>query len=151
MDNRPEMQKGISIFTLGVKDLNRSIKFYQDLGWELSEDSDPKMCTFIKTPNSCLGLVEYGFLARDIGIPCSPKQEFSGFTLAINGDSAEEVDQIFDRAIRAGARCHESPHWKDWGGYDGYSGYFQDPDGYYWEIAYFPLCKLSSTGTLLPR
>lgn len=109
------------------------------------------MCTFIKTPNSCLGLVEYDFLAHDIGIDSSPKQDYCRFTLAINGESSEEVDQIFDRSIAAGARCHEHPRWKDWRGYDGYSGCFQDPDGYYWEVAYAPFCALRDDGTLLPK
>jgi hypothetical protein len=151
MENKPRLRRGISILTLGVKNLEQSIEFYQNLGWELSEDSDPKMCTFIKTPNSCLGLVEYDFLAKDIGIACPPKRDYSGFTMAINGENPEEVDQIFHQAIEAGARCHEYPHWKDWGGNKGYSGYFQDPDGYYWEVAYAPFCTLGETGTLLPK
>lgn len=151
MENKPLLKRGISMVTLGVQNLERSINFFQELGWVLSEDSDPKMCIFIKTPNSCLGLVEYSFLAQDIGIPCSPKQDYNGFTLAINGESPEEVDQIFDRAIAAGARCHEYPRSKDWGGYDGYSGYFQDPDGYYWEVAFAPFSELGVTGTLLPK
>src|SRR5690625_1220194 len=137
------LNRGVSIITLGVKNVDKSVKFYEKLGWRLSPDSDPKMCTFIKTPNSTIGLVEYNFLANDIGIEASPKQLFPGFTLAINGDSTEEVNQIIQRAIDAGAIEHEKPHWKDWGGYDGYSGYFIDLDGYFWEIAYFPYCKIS--------
>lgn len=144
-------RRGISILTLGVRDLERSIKFYQDLGWELSPDSDPKMCTFIKTPNSTLGLVEYCFLARDIGIPCDPKPNFPGFTLAMNGATPEEVDEIFARAVAAGATVHEQPQWKDWGGYDGYSGYIIDPDGYYWEIALSPFLSVGETGTLIVK
>lgn len=144
------IKRGISIITLGVRDVDASVWFYQQLGWEKSPASDPNMCTFIKTPNSILGLVPYDFLARDIGVPISEKQPYSGFTLAINGESVEEVDAIFAQALSAGARSHETPHWKDWGGHPGYSGYFEDPDGYYWEIAYAPFADLSETGTLLP-
>lgn len=142
------MKRGISIITLGVRDVNKSVAFYKKLGWKLSPDSDPKMCTFIKTPNGVLGLVEYAFLAKDIGIDCSDRKPFNGFTLAINGATTEEVDVIFKAAITAGARPHEWPKWKDWGGFPGYSGYFEDIDGYYWEIAHAPFCGLSEDGTL---
>ena len=145
------MKRGLSMITLGVKNLDKSIKFYEDIGWELSIDSDPNMCTFIKTPNLTIGLVEYDFLANDIGIECSDRKKYNGFTLAINGESEEEVNNIYNRAIEAGAIAHEKPHWKDWGGYDGYSGYFIDVDGYIWEIAYFPYVNLDSTGAIKSR
>lgn len=145
------MNRGISIITLGVRNVEKSVKFYEALGWKLSPDSDPGMCTFIKTPNGVIGLVGYEFLANDIGIECSERKIFNGFTLAINGATPEEVDEIFDIAIKAGARPHEMPKWKDWGGFPGYSGYFEDIDGYYWEIAHAPFCGLSDEGTLLPK
>lgn len=145
------LKRGISMITLGVKDLEKSIKFYENLGWKLSSDSDPAMCTFIKTPNITIGLVEYKFLADDIGIECSERKPYNGFTLAINGESVEEVNNIFQKAIDAGAIAHESPRWKDWGGYDGYSGYIKDLDGYYWEIAYASYLETDESGAIKPR
>lgn len=143
--------KGISIITLGVEDLERSIAFYEALGWECSPDSDPQMCTFLLAANIVLGLVPYDFLAKDAGLPVSPPAPYRGMTLALNGASAEEVDALFQKAVAAGATPHEIPHWKDWGGYPGYSGYFLDPDGYPWEVAYAPFLVLDEAGCLHPK
>ena len=143
--------KGISIITLGVENLERSIAFYEALGWECSPDSDPKMCTFLLTANVVLGLVPYDFLAKDAGLPVSKPAPYRGMTLALNGASAEEVNAIYQRAVAAGAVPHETPHWKDWGGYPGYSGYFLDPDGYPWEVAYAPFLVLDENGCLHPN
>lgn len=143
--------KSISIITLGVADVDRSVAFYEKLDWKKSSDSDPGMCTFMITANIALGLVTYDFLAKDALLPADPKTRYNGFTLALNGASAEEVDALFARAIEAGGSPHQQPQWKDWGGYDGYSGYFLDPDGYPWEVAYAPFLKLSEDNRLLPK
>ena len=97
--------QSISIITLGVEDVDRSVKFYEALGWELSPDSDPGMCTFMVTSNIAIGLVPYDFLANDALLPVSPKQEYHGFTLALNGASPEEVDALFNRAVEAGGKA----------------------------------------------
>lgn len=143
--------QSISIVTLGVEDLERSIEFYEALGWECSAQSDPKMCTFMLASNIVLGLVPYEFLAKDALLPASPKKPYNGFSLALNGASTEEVDALFERGIAAGATNHQTPQWKDWGGYDGYSGYFLDPDGYPWEIAFAPYLDLTSDNRLVPE
>ena len=144
-------EHSVSMFTLGVKDVERSVRFYEALGWEYSPDSDPKMCTFIITDNIAMGLVEYDFLAKDALLPTMPQRPYNGFTMAINGASAEEVDEIFQLAMDAGGHCQQKPQWKDWGGYEGYSGYFLDPDGYVWEVAYAPFLRLDETRRLLPK
>lgn len=142
--------RSVAMFTLGVADLERSIKFYEAIGFPLSPDSDPKMCTFVCTNNISIGLVEYNFLANDIGMEVDPPQKYKGFTAAINGLSPEEVDSVFNLAVEAGATPYEVPHWKDWGGYPGYSGYFLDPDGYTWEVAYAPTLKTDENRVLQP-
>lgn len=144
------MAKSISIITLGVEKVERSAAFYEALGWELSPDSDPKMCTFMLAPNIVLGLVAYDFLAKDARLPLSPRTPYNGFTLALNGEDQKEVDQLFAAALKAGGKAHQMPQWKDWGGYEGYSGYFLDPDGYPWEVAYAPFLRLSEDKRLLP-
>ena len=143
--------QSISIITLGVESVDRSVAFYEALGWERSPDSDPKMCTFMLSSNIVLGLVPYDFLAKDAGLPLTPKTAYSGFTLALNGKDPAEVDALFERALAAGATAHKTPRYKDWGGYDGYSGYFLDPDGYPWEVACAPFLRLSEDNRLLPK
>ena len=141
--------KSVSMFTLGVEDVARSVAFYQALGFLHSKDSDPRMCTFMVSGNIALGLVPYDFLAKDASLPVDPRQRYRGFTMALNGASAEEVDHLFELAIAAGAHPQQPPRWKDWGGRDGYSGYFLDPDGFVWEVAFAPFLNLAEDNHLL--
>ena len=104
----------VSMFTLGVKDVERSVRFYEALGWEYSPDSDPKMCTFIITNNIAMVLVEYDFLAKDTLLPTMPKKPYNGLTLSINGASTEKVYEIFQLALDAGVHCQQKTQWKDW-------------------------------------
>ena len=99
----------VSMFTLGVKDVERSVRFYEALGWPCSPDSDPKMCTFMVTDNIALGLVEYDFLAKDALLPTEPMHRYNGFTMAINGKSAEEVDALIEAVKQRDihARLHD--------------------------------------------
>ena len=85
--------KSISIITLGVADLERSIKFYEKLGWECSPESDPAICTYMLADNIVLGLVPYEFLGNDAQLKVGKKPEYCGFTLAINGATEEEVNE----------------------------------------------------------
>lgn len=143
--------KSVSMLTLGVEDVGRSVAFYEALGWECSPDSDPAMCTFMLSTNIAIGLVPYDFLAEDALLRVEPKAKYNGFTMAVNGASAKEVDLLFQRAIAAGGKAQQSPQWKDWGGNEGYSGYFLDPDGYVWEVAYAPTLRIGEDNRLLPR
>ena len=143
--------KSKSIITLGVDDLEQSIKFYEALGWECSPESDSKIFTYMLTDNIVLGLVPYDFLGNDAQFKVNERPQYCGFTLAINGQSQEEVDQLFKTAIEAGGKAWQKPQWKDWGGMDGYSGYFLDPNGYPWEVAYAPFLRLSEDNRLLPK
>ena len=143
--------KSISIITLGVADLERSIKFYEKLGWECSPESDPAICTYMLADNIVLGLVHYEFLGNDAQLKVGKKPEYCGFTLAINGATEEEVNELFAMAEEAGGTVWQKPQWKEWGGRDGYSGYFLDPDGYPWEVAYAPFLRLAEDNHLLPK
>ena len=148
-DKKEYRMKSVSMFTLGVVDLERSIGFYKALGCVFSPESDPQMCTFMITGNIVIGLVPYDFLAKDMLLPIDAKQAYNGFSMAINGASAEEVDMLYKSALAAGATPHQQPQWKDWGGHPGYSGYFLDPDGYPWEVAYAPFLSLDENNRLL--
>lgn len=142
--------KSISIITLGVADLERSIKFYEALGWECSPDSDGA-CTYMLSTNVVLGLVPHAHLAKEIGFPHEPMPKYNGVLLAINGASQEELDAIYERAVAAGATVQQKPVWKDWDGNPGYSGFILDPDGYVWELAHFPGMRLGEDNRLLPH
>jgi len=138
----------ITIISLGVSDLPRSIRFYRDgLGFPTkAEDGAP--IAFFMTGGVRLALYPRSLLAEDISpdLKPSPAQGFPGFTLAHNARSKEEVNEILALAQRAGGRIVKPAQDVFWGGY---SGYFADPDGYYWEVAWGPMFSFDETGALL--
>ena len=127
------MKPHITIITLGVEDLQRSVDFYQNgLGFPIMGDSDS--IAFFKMEGIILALYPRDKLAEDITIS-HEGTGFQGFTLAHNVDSPEEVDRTLAEAVDAGAELVKPGQKVFWGGY---SGYFKDPDGFYWEVAHNP-------------
>jgi catechol 2,3-dioxygenase-like lactoylglutathione lyase family enzyme len=127
------MEPRISIITLGVSDLNRSVRFYKEgLGLPLREAND--RIAFFETKGTWLALFPLEALAEDAAIPADGTG-FSGFTLAHNVRSMEEVDAVLEEAAASGAKIMKPAGNTSWGGY---SGYFADPDGYLWEVAWNP-------------
>ena len=127
------MQPRISMITLGVKDLERSVEFYKEgLGFP-KMDSPPEVA-FFTLNGSWLGLYGRESLAEDATVS-EDGSGFNGFTLAHNVASETEVDKIIEQALSAGAILSKAAQKTSWGGY---SGYFKDPDGYLWEVAYNP-------------
>ena len=128
------MKPRISMITLGVGDLAKSIQFYEKgLGFPRME-SPPEVALFTLN-GTWLGLYGRGALAEDAQV--SPEGTgFEGFSLAHNVESESEVDDVMAQAIDAGATLVKKPQKVFWGGY---SGYFKDPDGHLWEVAHNPL------------
>lgn len=126
------MKPRISMITLGVKDMARSIAFYEKLGFK--RQNDDNNVAFFELNGSWLGLYGYEALAEDAQV-ASDGGGFGGFSLAHNLESEAEVDAVFAEALAAGAIATKKPQKVFWGGY---SGYLKDPDGYLWEIAYNP-------------
>lgn len=127
------MKPRISMITLGVSDLKASIEFYHE-GLKFPKMESSSDVAFFTLNGSWLGLYKRESLAEDAAI--SPEGSgFPGFTLSHNVNSEAEVDQVFEQAIFAGAVPVKQPQKVFWGGY---SGYFKDPDGYLWEVAYNP-------------
>jgi len=124
----------ISIVTLGVGDLERSLRFYRDgLGFPTTWTAD-RGVVFFRTEGTCLALYPLKALAGDVSEAFDvPRSGFAGITLAHNVGTREEVDAILLRAEHAGAVIEKPAQDAFWGGY---SGYFSDPDGYLWEIAW---------------
>jgi uncharacterized protein len=134
----------ISIATLGVSDLARSTKFYQALGWELAPNSSSEI-SFFRTAGGVLALYPFELLAKDARLPEMRAQGFGGVTLAINVERPEDVQPALDAARDAGATILKPATTADWGGV---SGYFADPDGYPWEVAWANQSKLKPDGSL---
>ena len=127
------MDPRLSIVTLGVSDLERSKRFYRDgLGLPLREDS-PSIA-FFETGGTWLGLFPRAELAGDAAVP-DDGHGFRGFTIAHNVRTREEVQQVLAEAEAAGATITKAAEDTVWGGH---SGYFADPDGFLWEVAWNP-------------
>ncbi|AZT85517.1 VOC family protein [Marinobacter sp. NP-4(2019)] len=128
------MKPRISMITLGVSDLQRSIRFYEQ-GLGLPRMDSPPEVAFFTLNGTWLGLYGHDALADD-ALVSGRSEGFAGFSLAHNVSSEQEVDQVMDQAVAAGAVVTKPAQKTDWGGY---AGYFSDPDGYLWEIAHNPL------------
>ena len=128
------MEPRISLITLGVKDISRSLQFYSDgLGFPTSGKVEDGVI-FFKTSGTRLALYPYEKLAEDVSEAYKvERSRFTGITLAHNVRKKEEVDAILAQAEKAGAAIEKSGQDAFWGGY---SGYFSDPDGYLWEVAW---------------
>ena len=127
------MKARINMITLGVKDMDRSIHFYEH-GLGLPRMSFEGNVAFFNLSGSWLSLYPWSTLAEDADV--SAKGEgFRGVTLAHNVASKSEVDEIMAQAEKAGAIIQKPAQDVFWGGY---SGYFSDPDGHLWEVAWNP-------------
>ena len=136
------MDQRISLVTLGVADLARSRAFYEEgLGWTPADA--PEGVVFYQLPGMAFALFGRDELAADARHPVDGA--FSGITLACNQRSEEDVDGVLAEAEAAGARILKPAERVFWGGY---SGYFADPDGHVWEVAYNPGWSLADDGTL---
>jgi catechol 2,3-dioxygenase-like lactoylglutathione lyase family enzyme len=141
------MEPRISIITLGVADLERSYRFYHE-GLGLPTPKSPEDgIIFFQTGGTCLALYPLEALAEDIS-PTHPAERgpFPGITLAHNTRTKEEVDALLAQAEKHGAVIEKPAQDTFWGGY---SGYFSDPDGYLWEVAYADSWEFNPDGSLV--
>ncbi len=130
--------------TLGVADVARSRAFYEALGWTASASSVTGKVAFFDTVGPALSLYALENLARDAGSDPG-RSGFAGVTIAINVDSAAEVDQLYAEWLAAGGESNSAPAPAEWGGY---IAFVADPDGHVWELAHNPYWPLNDDGSL---
>jgi uncharacterized protein len=135
------MEQRISIVTLGVKDVARSRRFYEELGWRGQEVEET---VFFQAGGQAVVLWGRDKLAADAGV-ADDGSTFGGIALAHNVRSREEVDELIDRASSLGATIIRTPSDTFYGGY---AGCFRDPDGHVWEVAHNPGFALDEHGNL---
>jgi len=137
------MEQRISIITLGVADLKRSGAFFERMGWRRSAVKTDGIL-FFQTGGMALALYPRHELANDANV-AADGHGFNGITLAYNTRSREEVDAVLQEAATAGARILKPAQEAFWGGY---SGYFSDPDGFLWEVAWNPFFPIAEDGRI---
>jgi catechol 2,3-dioxygenase-like lactoylglutathione lyase family enzyme len=134
------MKPRITIITIGVDDLDRSLRFYRDgLGFPTrgivgTEYEHGPVAFFDLTNGQKLAIWARRDLAHEAKVPLGPRSA-TEFSLGHNVGSKAEVDAVIGQAHRAGATITDPPHEAFWGGY---TGSFQDPDGHLWEVAWNP-------------
>ncbi|MGE0210412.1 MAG: VOC family protein [Parvibaculaceae bacterium] len=134
------MEQRVSLVTLGVRDIEKSRSFYEALGWK--RGNTHAEVAFFQAGGMVVALWDRKELAKDAGVS-DTGAEFSGMALAYNTRSREQADQVLAEAERAGGRILKPGTETPWGGY---SGYFSDPDGHLWEVAWNPEWFLSDDG-----
>lgn len=137
------MNQHLHIVTLGVKDLEISRKFYAEtLGWNIARPQEG--VAFFQAGGVVLALFPRDELAND-ALVSAEGSGFSGFSLAYNTRSEEEVDEIIRDLKSQGVKILKEPQKVFWGGYH---AYFADPDGYLWEVAYNPFFPFDESGNV---
>jgi catechol 2,3-dioxygenase-like lactoylglutathione lyase family enzyme len=138
------MRQQLHLITIGVKDLARSLEFYeQGLGWKRAQASGGDV-VFFSLGGVVLSIYPRDRLAEDATVS-QDGEGFEGITLAYNTRSKEEVDEVLRLAAGLGASIVKPAQDVFWGGY---SGYFADPDGHLWEVAWNPFFKFDEDGKL---
>lgn len=134
------MKPRITLLTLGVDDLERSLRFYRDglrfpTEGIVGKEFEHGAVVFIDLqPGLRLALWPRESIAHDTGLAVTPSSP-TGMTLGHNVSSKSEVDAVMSKAAAAGAKIIKPAHDTFWGGY---AGYFQDPDGHLWEVVWNP-------------
>jgi catechol 2,3-dioxygenase-like lactoylglutathione lyase family enzyme len=137
------MRQRLSMITIGVRDIARARRFYeQGLGWHRDAGQDD--IAMYQAGGMVVALYEWPKLAEDAGVSAEGSG-FRGVTLAYNCRSKEEVRAVLEEAREAGAQMLVEARDTFWGGYD---GYFADPDGHLWEVAWNPYWTLDDDGNV---
>lgn len=138
------MKPRLTLLTLGVADVARSRAFYERLGLAASSASNESVA-FMDAGGAVLALWDRAALAEDAGV-ADGAAGFAGVAMAWNTRSEAEVDAAMASAATAGAGIPKPARKTFWGGY---AGYFADPDGHLWEVAYNPFWPMDADGRVM--
>jgi predicted lactoylglutathione lyase len=131
------LEQRLTLVSLGVKDLESALRFYRDgLGWQQSSASTGDFALFVLQGGIGLALYPRHLLAEEAGV--IDAGGFGGVTLSHNVTRREQVDELLAKAVTSGGALVAVATDKPWG----YTGYFADPDGHPWEVAYVPSLPL---------
>ena len=136
----------ISMVTLGVADVEHSAAFYETLGWERCESSVEGEVAWFRTADTYLAVFGRANLARDVGAVIGAPREgaYRDVALAINVETQADVARVLDEAAAAGGTIVKPSSEAIFGR----SGYFADPDGHLWEVAWNPSFPLGPDGRI---
>ena len=140
--SRPEAI--LSLVTLGVADVGRSIAFYETLGFRRKAKAEQGV-GFFQAGAASFAVWSLDSLIEDAGVPANAPTGFGGIALGWNCRSEAEVDTALELARKAGGTVRKAGQKTFWGGY---TGYFADPDGHLWEVAHNPGFPLTEDGRL---
>ncbi len=135
------MEQRVSLITLAVDDMDRAAAFYEALGWT-REDSPDGVIAFDMIGQT-LGLYSKAGMAEEFGYDIDKIGGFSGITLGHNVREKDEVAAVLAKVEAAGGKILKPAQDVFWGGHH---GYFEDPDGHVWEVAFNPFSPLREDG-----
>ncbi len=138
------MEQRLSIVTLAVESLARARAFYEALGWRVATEAGANSIVCFTLNGVGFSLYPRDRLLEDMGLDDISGIANGAVTLAYNVRSREEVAPVLDEAERAGGTVVKPAQDVFWGGH---SGYFRDPDGHMWEVAWNPFSPLGEDGT----
>jgi catechol 2,3-dioxygenase-like lactoylglutathione lyase family enzyme len=135
----------LNILTLGVRDLPKVRAFYEALGWQSLSEGD-EFARF-QTGGATLAHFSLDLLAGEANMqPSESTGRFPGFTCAVLVEEEAMVDEAIETVREAGGRVLAEPVAREWGGR---SGYFADPEGNVWELAWMPGATFDEPGGLI--
>ena len=141
-----DVDQRLSIVTLGVDDLPRARAFYEALGWRVATEENADSIVCFTLNGIGFALYPRTMLVKDIGMESGGGNATGAITLAYNVRAREDVVAVLDEAERAGGTIVKQAQDVFWGGH---SGYFADPDGHLWEVAWNPFSPLDDDGNFV--
>ncbi len=134
------MKPKISLVTLGVSDFQKSFDFYaKGLGFIPHNYKDGEVYAMFEMEGTWFSIFPIDLLSKDVGVECAISHSQS-IILEHNVESKSKVDEVVALGVKVGGKLVKTPQKAAWGGY---SGYFSDPDGYLWAVAYNPFTDLT--------